>query len=52
MAGDPTEIILGFSVVFPILAILAVSGRFYARRLKNVRPALDDWLILIALVRT
>ncbi|KAG9238606.1 hypothetical protein BJ875DRAFT_539516 [Amylocarpus encephaloides] len=36
MAGDPREVILGFSVAFPILAILAVSGRFYARRLKNV----------------
>ena len=33
-----------------ILAFIAVSLRFYSRRLKKAGWWLDDWMILIALV--
>lgn len=38
------------SVVFMVLATLAVIARFYSRRLKDTKPALDDWLIIAGLV--
>jgi hypothetical protein len=38
-------------IVTPILAITAVALRFLARRLVHARMWLDDWLILVALVR-
>ena len=39
-------------ITAPVLASLAVFGRFWARNLKNIPPALDDWLLLPALVGT
>jgi len=53
MASDTTDAvntILGLCITFPILAILAVMSRFYARRLRQTRLAADDWCILVALV--
>lgn len=41
---------LALCIVFPILAILAVAGRFWARHLKHLSIEADDWTILIALV--
>ena len=41
---------LALCIVFPILAILAVAGRFWARHLKHLALKADDWTILIALV--
>ena len=43
-----TDLVL--CIVFPVLAILAVTGRFWARHLKNLPLKADDWTILIALV--
>lgn len=40
------------STVFPVLAILAVAGRFYARRIKKNLTKLDDWFAVLALVST
>lgn len=37
-------------VVFLILATLSVAARFWARRIKGVKPTLDDWLVVTALV--
>lgn len=37
--------------VLTILAIVAVILRFYARRIKKIRPSWDDYLIVLALVR-
>lgn len=36
-------------VVFTVLATLAVVARFWSRRLKHVKPALNDWLIIAGL---
>ncbi|KAL9634623.1 MAG: hypothetical protein Q9164_003982 [Protoblastenia rupestris] len=38
------------SVIFVVLATLAVIARFWSRRLKRTKPALDDWLIIAGLV--
>ena len=40
------------STVFPVLAILAVAGRFYARQVKKNLTKLDDWFAVLALVST
>lgn len=37
-------------VIFLILATLAVAARFWARRIKGMKLALDDWLIVTGLV--
>ena len=37
-------------VVFVVLATIAVAARFWARRIKGMKPALDDWLVVISLV--
>lgn len=37
-------------VVFLVLATIAVAARFWARRIKGMKPALDDWLVVIGLV--
>ena len=36
-------------VVFALLATLAVIARFWSRRLKGAKPALDDWLTVAGL---
>lgn len=38
------------SIIFPILATIAVALRFHSRRLARQDLAADDWLILAALV--
>ena len=38
------------SCVFPALATLAVAVRFRAKAVQKVKPSLDDWIIVIALV--
>ncbi|MCJ1227625.1 hypothetical protein MMC12_004281 [Toensbergia leucococca] len=40
------------STVLPALCIIAVSLRFWSRRLQLARLMLDDWLVLIALIFT
>ncbi|KAL9601747.1 MAG: hypothetical protein Q9179_002769 [Wetmoreana sp. 5 TL-2023] len=47
-AGSRAVVIVAW--LFPVLATLAVAGRFYARKLHRLAFALDDWLILAALV--
>ncbi|KAF2731423.1 hypothetical protein EJ04DRAFT_566873 [Polyplosphaeria fusca] len=47
-SAPATPIIL--STIFPALAILAVIGRFYARRLQKHKIQLDDWMALAALI--
>ncbi|KAL2047481.1 hypothetical protein ABVK25_011465 [Lepraria finkii] len=42
-----TDLVL--CIVFPVLAILAVTGRCWARHLKHLPLKADDWTILIAL---
>ncbi len=51
MDGDQRRTILGLSIVFPIISIVAVLLRFEARRVNRVRLGSDDWTILAALVR-
>ena len=41
---------VALSIVFPILAIIAVGGRFYSRRVKDLPIQADDWTILPGLV--
>lgn len=43
--------IIAADAVFMVVAIAAVSLRFYARRRNSTKVAADDWLIVIALVR-
>lgn len=38
------------SWIFPVLATIAVSARFAARKLRKAGLGLDDWIILAALV--
>ena len=41
---------LAVCIVFLILATLAVAARFWARRIKGVKLALDDWLVVVSLI--
>ena len=41
---------LAANIVLPILAIIAVTLRFYARKLKSIPVKGDDYVILLALV--
>ena len=43
---------LALCITFPILAIISVVARFYARHVKNMSRGLDDWVIIVALVST
>jgi hypothetical protein len=38
------------SVIFPVLAIVAVALRFRARSIKGQRYAADDYIVVLALV--
>jgi len=40
------------SCTFAFLAISAVCMRFWARKLKGIRPSTEDWLVVIGLVWT
>ena len=50
MKGDQRPTILGLSIAFPIVSIIAILLRFEARRVNRVKLGADDWTILIALV--
>ena len=43
--------IIVVEAVFPVLSIVAVGLRFYARCLQKTRLLADDWLLVPALVR-
>lgn len=42
--------LFAMSIVFPLVASVAVAGRFYARRMKGLRLGVDDWMLLLGLV--
>lgn len=44
--------ILAVNAIFSFLAILCVVLRFMAKRYKKMAYTIDDWLIVIALVRS
>ena len=44
--------VIAVSLVFPILGVIAVTLRFYTRNSQKARFAMDDWLVLPALVRS
>ncbi|KAJ5605173.1 hypothetical protein N7510_010327 [Penicillium lagena] len=44
--GDETVLIIAIDCVFPIIALLAVFLRFYARRFTNRSPWVDDYAAL------
>ena len=48
---ERSKAIVGGISAGPPLAFLAVCIRFYARRLRKMKPKADDLVILIALVR-
>jgi len=48
--SKPAATPIALSVAFPALAILAVAARFWARKIKHVRPQIDDWMSIPALV--
>ncbi|MCJ1312975.1 hypothetical protein MMC25_006651 [Agyrium rufum] len=50
--SGPSIATIVVSVVFPALSALVVGARIYARRMKAKELALDDWMILLALVVT
>ena len=50
MADDQRLTILILSIVFPIIAFVAVILRFEARRIKRLRLEADDWTIVVTLV--
>jgi hypothetical protein len=41
---------VALSIVFPLLAIFAVLGRFYSRKVKSLDIQPDDWAIIPGLV--
>lgn len=42
--------LFAISILFPLLASVAVAGRFYARRIKGLTLGVDDWMLLLGLV--
>jgi hypothetical protein len=50
-AGNLQPNIHAAVIITPIIAIIAVSLRFLARRLVHASMWIDDWLTLVALVR-
>ena len=42
--------VAALAVVMPLLAIAAVSARFYSRRLRHTELGIDDWLIVIGTI--
>lgn len=50
MQGDQRPTILGLSIAFPILSIIAVLLRFKAREVNRANLGADDWTIAVALV--
>lgn len=44
-------VLVGGGISFTILPIIFVGLRFYARRVAHVVAGMDDWCILVALVR-
>ena len=51
MLSNVSRAVVIVSSVFPLVAVLAVVLRFYARRLKLQPFQADDYLVLLALVR-
>jgi len=49
---DPGITQLVVTVIFTLLAIIAVVLRLVSRRLSKVKPQLDDYIIIVALVRS
>ena len=50
MQGDQRPTILGLSIAFPIVSIIAVLLRFKAREINRSKLGADDWTIAVALV--
>jgi hypothetical protein len=50
-AGNLQPNLYAAVIITPIIAIIAVSLRFLARRLVHASMWVDDWLTLVALVR-
>lgn len=48
MAYTTTAVALG--VTFPLLAIIAVLARYWARRKKRMAWRIDDWMLIPAVV--
>jgi hypothetical protein len=44
------NLLVAFSVVLPILALISVVLRFYARSFRGLEWLSDDWLVLVAWV--
>ena len=51
LGRDPGVAQIVISVVFALLAIIAVVLRIVSRRLSKVKLQLNDYLIIVALVR-
>ena len=42
--------VVALAVVLPLLAVAAVSARFYSRRLRHTELGIDDWLVVIGTI--
>ena len=40
------------TIIFSVIATICVGMRFWARRIRNITPLLEDWMVVGALVRT
>ncbi|KAI1178246.1 hypothetical protein F4777DRAFT_576303 [Nemania sp. FL0916] len=49
-APSRQPIVVGLSLALPIIATITTALRFYARNIKRIRPATDDYLTLAALL--
>ena len=50
MLSTRAKALVVVSIIFPILALIAVGLRLYARRIKSLALKADDYVILVALV--
>lgn len=47
----PNQVLVGVGVALTVLPFIVVGLRFYARRVSRIATGVDDWCIVVALVR-
>lgn len=48
--SKPAAAPIAIATIFPTLSIIAVVGRFWARRRRKIPYKADDWMVIAALV--
>ena len=50
LGTEPARTTFAMALFLPLVATAAVAARFFARFHRGIRLAIDDWLVLLALV--